>query len=458
MLRTNIPDVLEKGHLGFLPPLGLMYLAAYLKKYLEHQVEIFDTQVERTDYKDIERIIKDKSPDILGITTMTFTLIDALEVARITKGINEKIKVVLGGPHVHIFPEETIRKKEVDYIVLGEGEASFKELIENIVDKEALYRVKGIVFKDNGRIVNTGLRDLIRDLDEIPFPARDLTPYQKYYYLPLTKGRIATTMITSRGCPYRCLFCDRPHLGKIFRARSAKNVVDEMQACKEIGIDEIIIYDDTFNVNRERVLEICDEIIKRGLRISWSIRARVDIIDKEMVIKMEKAGCARIHYGVEAGTQKILNVLKKDITLEEVEKAFKLTRGVGIQTLAYFMIGAPEEKREDIIQTIRFAKRIKPDFAQFSILTPFPVTGIYKKGLEEKVFITDCWRDFANSPTSDFVPKLWEKELSRDELIHLLRKAYYSFYLRPSYILGRLMKIKSFFELKRNIQIALNIL
>lgn len=457
MLKTNLPEALEGGPLGFAPPLGLMYLAAYLEKYTNHQVEIFDAQVEKSDYQGIERRIKEAAPDIVGITVMTFTLIDVLEVAKIAKKINKTIKIVLGGPHVNIFPEETIQREEVDYLILGEGEIPFQELVENFTNKDALCQIRGIVFKDNGEIINTGARGLIQNLEEIPFPARHLTLYQKYCSA-LAKGNIVTTMITSRGCPYKCLFCDRPHLGKIFRARSAKNVVDEMQQCEKMGIDEIAIYDDTFNVDRQRVIGICDDIVERGLKISWSVRARVDIIDEEMITKMKKANCVRIHYGVEAGTQKILNVLRKGITLEQIEKAFKFTKAAGIQTLAYFIIGSPEETRGDIIQTIKFAKKIKPDFALFSILTPYPATGLYKKGLEEKVLTVDYWRDFAKCPRSDFVPRLWEKELTRNELISLFKKAYRSFYFRPGYILEKIIKLGSLAELKRKINIAFNIL
>jgi radical SAM superfamily enzyme YgiQ (UPF0313 family) len=380
-LIGNNPSIIEEER-GYNPPLGLLYIAAHLEKYIQHKVEILDTQVEEIPYNRLKDIIDKKSPDLVGITAMTFTLIDVIKTAQIVKSIDRDIKVVLGGPHVHIYPNETIDIPDVDYLVLGEGEITFTELVENITDIDKLKEIKGLVFKDNGITVNTGIKPFIDNLDELPFPARHLTPYRKYSSL-LAKRSPITTMFTSRGCPYRCTFCDRPHLGKAFRARSAKNVVDEMEECVNMGIYEFLIYDDTFTIHRQRVIDICDEIIKRKLYIGWDIRARVDSVNEEMLRKLKKAGCERIHYGVEAGTEKILKVLNKGITLEQAMRAFEMTKKAGISTLAYFMIGSPTENREDVLQTIEFAKRLSADFVHITILTPFPATAIYRKGLEK---------------------------------------------------------------------------
>lgn len=452
----NNPVIIEEER-GFNPPLGLLYIAAYLRTYTGHQVEILDSQVEEMGYDDIEKVISLKNPDIVGITAMTFTLIDVLKTVSIVKRINPKIRIVLGGPHVHIYPEETIRIPEVDYLVLGEGEVAFKELMENLDNPEALKDIKGLVFKKNGEIINTGIRELMDDLDILPFPARDLTPFKKYYSL-MAKRTPVTTMFTSRGCPYRCAFCDRPHLGKKFRARSAKNVVDEMERCVKMGIREFLIYDDTFTIDRKRVIAICDEIIQRRLDIGWDIRARVNNIDKELLVKMKEANCERIHYGVEAGTSKILKVLQKGITLDQAIRTFRMTKEVGISTLAYFMIGSPQEKKEDILETIRFAKELDPDFVHITIFTPFPATALYKSGLQEGIIKKDFWREFAENPTPGFQPQYWEEILSREELFDLLKYAYKSFYTRPSYIIRRLLQVKSLREFKRKVKAGLKVL
>ena len=192
-----------------------------------------------------------------------------------------------------------------------------------------LKKVRGLVFKDGGEVINTGAPPLVDDLDSLPFPARDLTPYMKYYSL-IAKTQPVTTMITSRGCPYRCLFCDRPHLGKRFRPRTAMNVVDEMEQCVGMGIREFLIYDDTFTVNRKRVLDICSEIKRRGLGIGWDVRARVDTITPDMLAAMKDAGCDRIHYGVESGSPEIIETLRKGITIEQVRRVFRQTKDAGI--------------------------------------------------------------------------------------------------------------------------------
>jgi len=455
MLTTEVPTIVEEER-GYNPPLGLMYIAAYIEKNTEHIVDILDTEVDEIGYDRLEHEIKKRRPDVVGITTMTFTLIDAILTAKIVKGIDGDIKVIFGGPHVNIYPRETIGIPEIDFLVMGEGEILFTDLIQNIDNKDKLDGIGGLVFKDSEQVIVTGSRELIKDLDSLPFPARHLTSYKKYYSL-LAKRSPITTMITSRGCPYNCLFCNRAWLGKIFRARSAGNVVDEMEECIDLGINEFLIYDDTFTINRKRVIDICADIKERGLDIGWDIRARVDTVDKELLRTMKKSGCERIHYGVESGNQEILNVLRKGITLEQVDWAFELTKKEGISTLAYFMIGSPRETRETILQSINFAKKIDPDFVHFSITTPFPSTDLYKMGLEEGILKNDYWREFAKNPTKDFIPELWIENLTKEKLIELLTLAYKSFYIRPSYVIKRMLRIKSLEELKRKANAGLSV-
>jgi len=455
LILTNLPEILAQE--DPMPPLGLMYVAAYLKKYTNHEIKILDRLIDKISHEQLKEKIEKEKPDIIGITTLTFTLIDVLRVARIVKKINNDIKVILGGPHVNIYPKETLNFPEVDYLVLGEGEKPAKNLIDNLNQIKNLYNLKGIAFKDGNKIINNGPRELINNLDELPFPYRDIISIKKYSSV-LSENSPITTLFSSRGCPFRCTFCNRAHLGKVFRARSAKNVVDEMEECKKIGIKEIFIYDDTFTINRQRVLDICSEIKKRNLKIYWDVRARVDTVDEELLSSMKNAGCERIHYGVEAGTDKILKVLNKSITLEQVEKTFKLTRKIGIQTLAYFMIGSPRETKKDIIETIKFSKKIKPDFVCFSITTPYPQTDIYTLGLKEKILPYDFWQKFAENPQSDFVPEVWEEKLSREELFSLFKKAYHSFYLRPGYIFNKILKLKSTKELFTKAKAAFGVL
>ena len=456
MITSILPSVIEKER-GYNPPLGLLYIAAYLEKNTTHKVEILDTQVEEMDYRVLKDVITQKKPAVVGITAMTFTLLDVIKVAHIVKSVDERIRVVLGGPHVNIYPYESINLPCIDFLVLGEGEVAFTELVEHITNINKLKEVKGLVFKINGNIINTGIRELMDNLDELPFPARHLTPYMKYSSA-LAKRMPITTMITSRGCPYKCTFCDRPHLGKRFRARTAQNVVDEMEECVKMGINEFLIYDDTFTVNKRRVIAICDEIIRRRLDIGWDIRARIDTVDKKMLEKLKEANCERIHYGVEAGTDSILSVLRKGITVAQAKNIFNLTKEVGISTLAYFMFGSPTETRHDILQTIELAKELHPDYVHFSILIPFPSTPLYKDGLEKGIFKNDYWQQFAANPSQGFQTRYWEENLSGGELLNLLEVAYKSFYFRPLYILKKIAEIRSVNEFKRKIKGALKLL
>jgi radical SAM superfamily enzyme YgiQ (UPF0313 family) len=449
------PEII-KSERGFDPPLGLLYLAGYIKKYSDYKLKIIDAQVEKMSYSRLEEEIRKINPDFVGITAMTFTLLDVLKSAEIAKKCCPKAKIVIGGPHVQIYPEETANLKNVDYVVLGEGEKIFLELIQNIDNAEKLKSIKGLVFKEGENIINTGRPDYFNNLDEIPFPPREILPYKKYFSL-LAKEKTITTMFTSRGCPFQCAFCDRPAMGRNFRARSAKNVVDEVEECLNLGIKEIFIYDDTFTVDRKRVMDICNEIINRNLKFTWDIRARVNTVDEEMLVLLKKAGCERIHYGVEAGTEKILKVLNKQITLDQAIKAFKLSRKLKIQTLAYFMIGAPTENKEDVMNTIAFMKKLNPDFVQITLLTPFPGTRVYQWALEQKLF-NDYWRDFAKNPQTGFKTKYWTKELSNDELEKLLTIAYKKFYIRPIYIIKRLFKIRSLSEFLRKLRAGLKVI
>lgn len=456
MIIADNPAFIDEER-GFSPPLGLLYIAAYIRQYSQNVTEILDMPVENIGYGELDDFIRKKAPDVVGVTTMTFTLIDVLKTIKIVKAVSKDIKVVLGGPHVTIYPLETIRLPEVDFIVRREGEVTFLKLLNNLDNENALKHIRGIVYKDSsGEVVDTGLNDFINDLNILPFPARDLLPYKKYTSV-LSRYEFSTTMFTSRGCPFQCAFCDRPHMGKRFRMRSAINVVDEMQSCSDLGIKEILIYDDTFTVDRKRVIDICNEIIRRGLNVSWDIRARVDTIDRDMLDKLKEAHCERIHYGVESGTEKILKVLNKGVSLKQIEEAFRLTKKAGLATLAYFMIGSPTETKSDILKTIKFAKKLNPDYVHITITTPFPATNLYKSALEEKVITTDYWREFACDPSKGVTTRYWEKELTKPELLVLLNIAYKKFYFRPRYIFKKLLGVKSPRELTKGISVGIKL-
>jgi len=450
------PEIIKEER-GYNPPLGLLYLAAYLESHSNHTLRVIDAQVDQLSYAQLENEIKQAVPEVVCMTMLTFTVLDVLKTAEMINGIDPDIRVVVGGTHPQIYPEETIRYPHIDYIILGEGEPVLHQLIYSLETGERFPRFPGLVYVNDGQIIHTGIPALIDDLDALPFPARHLTPYHKYYTV-ISKASPVTTMFTSRGCPFQCNFCDRPNMGKKFRYRSATNVVDEMEVCEQMGIKEILMYDDTFTVHKPRVIDICDEYLRRGLTVRWDIRARVDTMTGVMLEKLKAANCTRIHYGVEAGTDRVLKVLNKGITIETVKDIFQLTKEKGLSMLSYFMIGSPTETRGDVLATIRFACKLPADYTQFTIFTPFPATQFYSQGLASGLIKEDYWLAFAKNPTSDFRTPYWQENLSLDEIMELTELAYRRFYLRPLYVLRKIFQLKSWAELRRKCKAGLTLL
>jgi len=457
MIRADNPEFMDERR-GANPNLGILYVAAVAREQDGWEAEVVDCVAEGLSYEALKLRIKAAHADLIGITVLTFTVYDVIDTLGICRKASPDTPVIVGGPHAHIYPEETLGWEGVDMVATGEGEAVIPGLLSAFPDLEALKSVKGVVFQNaDGDAVHTGYPDLISDLDHLPFPARDLTDIGLYSSV-VSKHNPISTMITSRGCPYRCRYCDRPHLGKRFRAHSADYVVREMQECVALGIGEIFIYDDTFTVNRERVLEICRLKTEKDIPLAFDIRARVDSVDMEMLKALKAAGCERIHYGVEAGTDRIQRLLGKGITLDQARKALRMTKEAGIETLAYFMIGAPTETRKDIRESIRFAKELNPDFLSITILAPFPETDIYAKALEEGVISHDYFREFARHPTEGFEVRYCEEEMSKDELFAQLEEFYREFYARPGYILRQLLKVRSVHEFRKKAGMGLRVL
>ncbi|MFH0865129.1 MAG: radical SAM protein, partial [Bacteroidota bacterium] len=323
-LSAVIPEHYKKLNIGYYPALGPLYLASYLKNFSSHTAEILDIAVEGMELKDVRKKIQQEAPVAVGIYATSLTINIVFKIVKIAKEVNDKNIVIIGGPHVDIFPEETASLPGVDFVVTGEGEHTLTELLNCIDKNEGFSGVKGIVYKNNEKIITTEKRPLIDKLDELPFPARDLTDYKKYHSL-IGKTKVSTTLMTSRGCPFRCNFCFIQYGGR-YRIRSAENVVKEIKECVALGINEIFFFDELFTVNKSRVMNVCNEIIKNKLNIIFDIRARVDTVDEEMILKLKEAGCARIQYGVESGSPEILIAMNKRTTIEQIRKAIKLTK------------------------------------------------------------------------------------------------------------------------------------
>ena len=458
IIRESLPPVVEDST-GFYPPLGLLYVAAYAEGVDGCEVRVWDCQAERIGYDELERKIRAYGPDVVGIQAMTFTLIDALCVARTAKKAKPSCFVVMGGPHPTLYPEESVLLPDVDCVVRGEGEYPFEALLKAIRSGHSVDGIPGVITR-KGVSERQSVEEThhIKNLDVLKRPARHLLD-PSLYSSPLASQRHVTTMMSSRGCPGKCIFCDRPQMGKILRKRSAESVVAEMAFCvRELGIGEIIFYDDTFNIDKARVKEICERILCSGLKVRWSIRARIDAMTPEIIRNLGKAGCNRISYGVETGSQRLQKLIRKNLDLDQVREVFAATRREGIETLGYFMIGLPTEKKEEVDETVALMLSMPMDYAHIAVFTPYPGTSIYHDALTQGVYDVDYWRAFARNPTPGFVPRYWNENFTDSMLLEILKSAYSKFYGRPGYMIKRLCKVRSAGELLRKATLGFKLL
>lgn len=446
---TNFNGIKESA--GHSIPLNIAYLAAYLREYTEDVIDILDAEALGLSYYGIEKIIESEKPDLIAITCPTPAVNHVIKIANIAKQINSGCFVIVGGPHPTAFPEQTAKIQNIDFVVIGEGEITLLELINTIRSRQENYKnVSGLAYELNDIVVVTSKRKLIENLDSLPFPARDLFDLKLYYSAPTksVSDDNATAILTGRGCPHNCIHCMSISIWhRKYRGRSANNVVDEIEECvKKYNIKEFNFMDDTLTINKNRVLEICNEIKKRNLEISWICFARADTISKEILMAMKEAGCKKISFGLESGSQNILDSMRKKTTIYQARKAVKMVNDEGIKVHASFMFGNIGETKYTVKETIQFAKELKLDNATFFITTPYPGTDLYKIAIE-KGHITKStqWEDFA--PITKKCPPLVQDNLTSDHLLNLQKKAFRDFYLRPSYVLYKLSRIRSLSEI-----------
>ncbi len=434
------------------PPIGLALIAAILERE-GYTVKLIDANAFELHPEDVAEIVADT--DIVGITAMTPTIGAALNIAHYVKRAKSNIKIVIGGAHPTLLPEETFSASPaIDIIIRGEGDATIIDLLQAIEEKQPLDSVAGISYREDNQVIRTADRTSGADIDSLPFPAYHLLPQQKYRpHPPHGMAMPFAAMMTSRGCPYRCAYCSKPVFGSQFRAQSPARVAEEMTYLKErFGVKEIAFYDDSFTLDKKRAYAIAETIIDKGLKIAWTCETRVDLVDRELLKYMKEAGCYAVAYGIESASPEIIKTLQKDTTLEQVNEAVRDSREAGLQVIGYFMLGSPGETPETIRQTIDFSKELKVDFAQFSVTTPFPGTelyDIYRQGSQE----SPAWESFIYAGTDNPTTPVFESDnLSRDDLKYWIRHAYRKFYLRPSYLWQRLRRCTSWREIRMNLK------
>ncbi len=439
--------------IGFKPPIGLLYVATAIKEMTDHDVEILDCQLDDVHRGNILEFIKD-SYDVIGVSAWTDFWYQSLEIAKKLKGRYPGCHITMGGPHINIFPKEALTFDCIDSIILGDGEIPMVNLlnylsIENHENKE----IPGVYFRN----VEYGnyIPYVCEDLDSLPIPDRTLLPMERYYSV-LSHNRFVTSMITSRGCPFRCVYCKLNFQKPVMR--SAESVIKEFEIINSLGIKEVEIYDDTFNWNHRRTKDICQGIIDKKLDLDWAIRDRVDRAKEDVLIELKKAGCYRIHYGVESGSDKVLRLIKKNITTDQVREAIKHTKKYRFVILTYFMFGLPGETPEDAHKTIEFALELDTDYAEFSITIPYPGTEAYENALKQKIIPEDYWLDFTMNPIPSFeIPYVIENLISKEELIRLRDKSVKRFYFRLSYMFNEFKKIRTLTEFLQKFKMGLGL-
>jgi len=436
-------------------PLLLAYATAVLERDTSVEVKLIDCLAEGWTWKDLDFYLDLNNPDLIVIETSTPSFENDKKIFNIRRGA----KLMMVGTHPSVFPRELLEDYPIDIVGIGEFDYTITDVVNNWKN---LDKVKGIGFKKNNKVIITKSRPLIKNLDELPMPSRFHLKMSRYRESNTTKTPFAR-ILSSRGCTGQCIFCvwNQVLFNRQFRARSPQNVIDEIEyLIEEYGVKYIYIDDDTFTIDKKRVLDICNLIMTKGInkKISWGTLSRVNTVDINMLEKMKEAGCDMIVYGVESGSQEILNSMKKGITIKQIKETIKNTKKVGIKVHATFMFGAPEETKESIRQTIDFAKELNPDTAQFPICMPYPGTEFYNMCIKHnwliKIFNKD-WSDFY-SATNKAVVKY--NNLTPEDLEEAVKTAYKEFYFRPKYIFKKLISIKTFKEFKEAVKSALNLL
>lgn len=421
-------------------PLGLCYLAAVLEDE-KHEIKIIDAAAEGLSANDILRRIGRISPDIVGITTFTVSAYSAYELAKKIKEKPLDIKVVIGGPHITSNPADILQYPEIDAAVVGEGEITFKELIQAIEKNKDLKKIEGLAINIKGELFFTPHREFISDLDTLPFPARHLIPLNLYKPQPNDQMRLPKlSMISSRGCPYPCIFCDKSVFKNIYRSFSPKRIVDEMaHLVKEFKARDIAFVDSTFTPNKARVYEVIREIKRKDLDLIWTCSVRADILDRELLKEMKEAGCWRVRIGIESGNDEVLKFIKKGITKDQVRKVASWAYELDLAPKAFFMIGHFTDTKETIEETMDFACSLPLKDITVQVNTPLKNTPQYLL-IEKYGRIIET--DF--SIYSFFDAVFLPKGLGKKEFYSYYRKFYLKFYLRPVIWYRHIIKIRSY--------------
>jgi len=434
------------------PPLGLAYIASVLENVGIH-VGIIDSPALHLSCEHIIRIIKRKHPEIIGIQTAFHTFNECKNLIEMIRNFLPDSHIILGGHLPSSFPHRALTEAHsADMCVIGEGEYTMLELVNALSKNLPLEKIKGLALKKDKNVYVTPYREPIRNLNSLPFPARHLLPMKMYRFLPHEfKRSPVVTMLSSRGCPFRCTFCSKPNFNNSYRVRSPQNVISEIiEVVNHYSAKEIFFVDSVFGLYKSWCEKFCEHLIQEKLDITWSCQTRIDLMNKELLANMAASGCRSILFGIESCSQRLLDMLNKPIPMSKVMKIVKFAKDMGISVRASFIIGLPTETKKETLQTIKFAKELDPDFVQFHLFVPFEGTAIYEFSKRTGVFL-DGTGDFDLPEKVKFVPHTYN---SKNELIRIQKFAYKNFYLNLKKIPEIIFKIRSLDNFKAWLSIS----
>jgi anaerobic magnesium-protoporphyrin IX monomethyl ester cyclase len=418
-----------------LPPLGLASIAAFLEGE-KISVSIIDVAAQGLTLENLVQQIEKIQPRFIGLGAATVLIEPAKTIGKALKQALPQTKIVFGGVHATIFPEELLNLDFVDFVVRGEGEYTMAELVKGY-DVE---KILGLSYKDGKKIVHNLPRPVIEDIDSLPHPAYHLLPMKDYRPSTGNYRRMpAASFMTSRGCPGRCTFCYTGVNGPRTRFHKAEYILEEIELLiKDYGIKEISFYDDTFTAFKSNVVKLCNLILEKDIDITWSCMSRVDMVDFDLLKLMKRAGCHQVGYGIESADQKILENIKKRVALEKVKSVIRDTRRAGITTRGMFMFGNPGETVESMEKTLKFALSLRCDIGVFNITTPYPGTEMFQWADKNGYLLTKDWSKYDLSRSVMHLPTVEPGAVE-----HYYRMAYKRFYMRPIFILKKIFSLRS---------------
>jgi anaerobic magnesium-protoporphyrin IX monomethyl ester cyclase len=428
-------------YFGLFPPLSLTWVAAIAER-AGHTVTLIDARTLELNMEQVCDRLKEFKPDILGFMMTTYMFRETLAWIRFLKQ-RLKVPVMVGGYNLRVYPAESVTPEEIDFGCVNSAYYTVPALLKALETDRRFADVPGLVYKENDKIrVTEGLEE---NFDDYPNPARHLLPNELYAEFP-TERKNFTVVVTSKGCPRGCEFCEAGRTR--YNPRSPETVIREVEECYyEHGVREIDFFDYEFIIDRKRAHRIMDLLIERKLDLTWACRARIDSATPDLLDKMKKAGCARIYFGIESGDQETLNRVNKGITIPQIRQTVGACKDLGIKALGFFLVGVPGETRQSVKRLVKFAKSLDLEYVQFSKLTAKPLTPLWRDMVRQSG--SDYWREYIlGNAQEQALPRPWTK-LTNDEIDELARWAYVKYHSRPSFLLKSVLRVRSFDEFRR---------